>query len=397
LLPLAEAGEWTRAGWTVDIAPANAAADYFRCVLLDGPDSFRTTQGPIEGLVVSIPEDWRRRINDHRGAEILRQILLDELELPVDSLQSEPVCAAAYFARLYQQSERVQQRKRPFHGNLLICDLGGGTFDVALCSVDETQITVLDCDGNAEPGQGLAGVCFDYRAVERARDAANNAPPPSGTPAHRRVLRAFEDAKIDLHAYTRAKIELYADNPSLLGDAQLYEILGQYRVTYAQAEEAFVPVRVGIAEVLKRMTTRAEQQHRRIDRVAIVGGFGLFPLAQKAILEELGINEDDERFDQLISNTVNREYAVSRGDSTSRTSATSQATVDAYHGQSRCFSARPIHHTLTIVPGHPLCGMDCQLLGMPLQLRQIVERIGPAQLAGVDQAHIQIADPCTRF
>ena len=33
-----------------------------------------------------------------------------------------------------------------------------------------------------------------------------------------------------------------------------------------------------------------------------------------------------------------------------------------------------------------------QLLGVPLQLGQIVERIGPIQFAGVDQTHEQIAD-----
>ena len=29
---------------------------------------------------------------------------------------------------------------------------------------------------------------------------------------------------------------------------------------------------------------------------------------------------------------------------------------------------------------------------MPLQLGEVVERIGPAEFAGVDQAHVQVAD-----
>ena len=33
-----------------------------------------------------------------------------------------------------------------------------------------------------------------------------------------------------------------------------------------------------------------------------------------------------------------------------------------------------------------------QLFGVPLQFREIVERIGPVQFAGVDQTHEQIAD-----
>ena len=45
-----------------------------------------------------------------------------------------------------------------------------------------------------------------------------------------------------------------------------------------------------------------------------------------------------------------------------------------------------------VVPGHPLRWVLLQLLGVPLQLCQIVERIGPVQLTGMDQAHEQIAD-----
>jgi hypothetical protein len=47
---------------------------------------------------------------------------------------------------------------------------------------------------------------------------------------------------------------------------------------------------------------------------------------------------------------------------------------------------------LAVVPGHPLRGTALQLLGVPLQLGQIVERIDAVQFAGVDQAHEQIAD-----
>src|SRR5580698_5897654 len=45
-----------------------------------------------------------------------------------------------------------------------------------------------------------------------------------------------------------------------------------------------------------------------------------------------------------------------------------------------------------VVPGHPIRRRLFQLLGVPLQLIQIVERIGAVQLAGVNQAHEQIAD-----
>jgi len=48
--------------------------------------------------------------------------------------------------------------------------------------------------------------------------------------------------------------------------------------------------------------------------------------------------------------------------------------------------------SLAIVPGHPFRGAGGQFPGVALQLDQVVEGVGSAQLAGVDQAHEQIAD-----
>ena len=45
-----------------------------------------------------------------------------------------------------------------------------------------------------------------------------------------------------------------------------------------------------------------------------------------------------------------------------------------------------------VVPGHPPLRAGCDLVAVPLQLGQVVERVGLFQLAGVDQAHEQVAD-----
>ena len=47
---------------------------------------------------------------------------------------------------------------------------------------------------------------------------------------------------------------------------------------------------------------------------------------------------------------------------------------------------------VAVVPGHPELGAGRKCVGVPLQLGQVVERIGLVQLAGVDQAHEQVAD-----
>ena len=45
---------------------------------------------------------------------------------------------------------------------------------------------------------------------------------------------------------------------------------------------------------------------------------------------------------------------------------------------------------LPVVPGHPRCWILRQLSRVFLQLREVVERIGVIQFAGMDQAHEQI-------
>ena len=51
-----------------------------------------------------------------------------------------------------------------------------------------------------------------------------------------------------------------------------------------------------------------------------------------------------------------------------------------------------MRQSLAIVPRHPFRGASGQFPGMALQLDQVGEGVGSTQLAGVDQAHEQVAD-----
>jgi hypothetical protein len=43
-----------------------------------------------------------------------------------------------------------------------------------------------------------------------------------------------------------------------------------------------------------------------------------------------------------------------------------------------------------VVPEHPAIGVAGQFVGVPFILGEVLERIGPAQRSGVDQAHEQV-------
>src|SRR5262249_44062095 len=137
LLQFTARAQWLANGWVREKSPVEVTRDYFCRLLQDDRHSFSREVGPITSLVVAAPEAWHRSPG-HAGPQTLRQIFLDDLSLPLATISSEPVCAAAYFAYRYQQSEGDS-----FIGNLLVCDVGGETFKVTLCRLCGPYIEVL--------------------------------------------------------------------------------------------------------------------------------------------------------------------------------------------------------------------------------------------------------------
>ncbi|WP_448592472.1 Hsp70 family protein [Thermoflexus hugenholtzii] len=309
-LPIRDPAQQAEKGWSLDRSPDEVVRDYFHHLLREGEYCFERQIGPIEHIVVSVPEVWQRTANNP-GAEALRRVLIDEMGLPVDHLRSEPICAAAYYVHEYQRTEA--RSDRPFH--LLICDMGGGTFDVALCRVVGRQIEVLDFDGNSEGGIGLAGSRFDHELVRMVYQAVEGtAPPEEGLPE---LVQAFEQVKIQNHDEASRELQglIELEDP-MLDDTpfDLYTFMRRYTPNLKHIRESFAPIARGIREVLHRLRQRAEARGWSIDRVAIVGGFGQFPLVQRAILESLDIRDPmDVRFDRLLHGEYRQFYAIAYG------------------------------------------------------------------------------------
>jgi molecular chaperone DnaK len=309
-LPIRDQARQREMGWHLDRSPDEVVRDYFQHLLREGEFCFEKQIGPIESIVVSVPEVWQRTANNP-GAEALRHILVDELKLPVDHLRSEPICAGAYYLYEYQRAE--SRSDRPF--NLLVCDMGGGTFDVALCKVIGNRIEVLDFDGNSEGGWGLAGACFDQEVVRSTYRAVKHEDPPQDKLIE--LIHVFEQVKIEHHDQAMKEIAslIEIDDPRL-DDTPLdfYTFAREYTPTLKQIRESFAPIAQGIDQVLKRLLKRIEERRLSVDRVAIVGGFGQFPLVQRAILESLGIRDYmDVRFDQRLHREYRQFFAIAYG------------------------------------------------------------------------------------
>lgn len=311
LLPLKTREEWQRHGWTAPHTPYEVTHDYFRRLLRESEGSFERRLGPITRMVVSVPELWQRHTNV--GAETLRRILVDDLKLPVDHLQSEPVCAAAYY--IWHTKPDLT---RPLH--LLVCDMGGGTFDMVLCRVQRSahgyKIQVLDFDGLGQSGVGSAGVAFDRRVVTKAYQNQGRTPDPHD-PEFIEVVREFEEAKLQRHGEARRLFDLCrtsADHARNLADTPLYQWKRKYTVTIEQVRECFEPIRAGIIRVLDKLLARAQARQWPVERVALVGGFSRFPLVEQTILDHPGLQAGSgQRDSSLTLNSDERFYAIARG------------------------------------------------------------------------------------
>lgn len=241
-------------------------------------DAFRPAVGEeLGGLVVSVPQVWSEP--RAHGRQQLRAIVSD-LGLPLMQLISEPVAAAAYFSYKYRRAQG-----EPYRGNLLICDMGGGTFDVTLCALSEGRVEVLCNAGNGERGLGIAGAHFDHALLEAQLGRVEP-----------QVMAEFLVA-LDIQkklASNTTRLLTYLQNDPGERPLPIYvvsTVLGSQqtlRFHFDDVERAFAPVRAGIREVLGRVTREAGRRGHSVDKVVLVGGFSKFPLVQLAVGEFFG-------------------------------------------------------------------------------------------------------------
>ncbi len=290
----------------------NVTADYLRELLIspENPYSFTTQQGAIARLVVSVPEIWQRDIYN-RGRESLQKLIQD-LGLPLIQLVSEPVAAAAYYT--WEMHRRaIAQNSDLFTGNLLVCDMGGGTFDVSLCRIyGNNKVEVLYFDGQGDRGLESAGVAFDRRCVQQAYTEKHGVALDENTPEFMRLLAEFEAVKIGSHGRVTRKLLNCLKAPDIYHAQAIYVFGGGYSVTFGQVMAAFAAIERGIEAVMQRLNHWLNQQQQNIDRLFLVGGFSQFLLVEKTIRDALGMSADDERFDRNF-NITNSAYAISYG------------------------------------------------------------------------------------
>nr|KAG5711124.1 hypothetical protein BaRGS_004768 [Batillaria attramentaria] len=191
--------------------------------------------------------------------------------------------------------------------NVLIFDLGGGTFDVSILSIaDGSLFEVKSTAGDTH----LGGEDFDNRMVQHfcqefkrkyKKDISNN------SRALRRLRTACERAKRTLSSSAEASIEIDS----------LYEGIDFYtRITRARFEELCADLFRHTLEPVEQALRDAKLDKRQIQDVVLVGGSTRIPRIQKMLQEFMGGKELNKSIhpDEAVAYGAAVQAAVLSGD-----------------------------------------------------------------------------------
>ncbi|CAH2326267.1 heat shock 70 kDa -like [Pelobates cultripes] len=179
--------------------------------------------------------------------------------------------------------------------NVLIFDLGGGTFDVSILTIDDGIFEVKSTAGDTH----LGGEDFDNRMVnhfveefkrKHKKDLSQN------KRAIRRLRTACERAKRTLSSSTQASIEIDS----------LYEGIDFYTsITRARFEELCSDLFRGTLEPVEKALRDAKLDKSQINEIVLVGGSTRIPKVQKLLQDFFNGKE--------LNKSINPDEAVAYG------------------------------------------------------------------------------------
>lgn len=268
-------------GWNENKLPSELTKDFITEFISRSSNSIVKNKGAIESIVVSVPELWQKNIVN-RGASNLENIFR-ELNLPLKQLISEPLAATAYF--IWKHNELVKAKKK-----VLVCDMGGGTFDVALCDVEGDIIKVLAFDGNEDNKAGV----FDLKEILKNIYTRNNIAIDEDSFEFKNDLWEL-DKQIQTDRYNtilEENYEKYHSN-STQNDRAIFKVNGR-TIFLSDIYEAFPPIKESITTVLNKLS-KEKNNSFQFDYLLFVGGFSRYFLVRKTILDFFNLTEEDEK------------------------------------------------------------------------------------------------------
>lgn len=187
--------------------------------------------------------------------------------LNVIEVISEPTAAALYYGCMKEQEEK----------NILVYDLGGGTFDVTIMRIGEGKIEVICSDGNHE----LGGKNWDDALMQYLADEFCSATDFHGD------FDEYEQQDLRQKAEkAKYQLSLREEVPVMVDADRRLERISISRTTFDEITKNL------LNESLKKTDDAievAESKGYKVDEILLVGGSTRMPQVKKAIVEKYGI------------------------------------------------------------------------------------------------------------
>jgi L1 cell adhesion molecule like protein len=237
---------------------------------------------PVNDAVVTVPayfNDAQRQATKDAGMIAGLNVL---------RIVNEPTAAAIAYGLDKKKGNEKEK-------NVLIFDLGGGTFDVSILSIEDGIFEVKSTAGDTH----LGGEDFDNRIVDHfvkefkrkhKKDITGN------KRALRRLRTACERAKRTLSASAQASIEI----DSLFEGIDFYS-----SITRARFEELCADLFRGTLDPVEKSLRDAKMDKSSIDDIVLVGGSTRIPKVQKLLSDFFNGKE--------LNKTINPDEAVAYG------------------------------------------------------------------------------------
>lgn len=241
-------------------------------------------------VLLKLKNDAARIIGDFRHVVVTVPAYFDEVRrkctqdagliagLKVMDIINEPTAAAVSFG--YQQGILSENGESKAPVNVLVYDLGGGTFDVTLMNITGKEFRTISTDGDVQ----LGGQDWDQRIVNFVAEEflkQHNLDPRHDPGAAARLWLDCEDAKRTLSSRGKATVTCHFQGVS-----------SRVELTREKFQELTHDL-IDRTEFTVRQTLRAGKLGwDAIDRILMVGGSSRMPMVASMLQRLSGLNPD---------------------------------------------------------------------------------------------------------
>ncbi|QGJ72385.1 Molecular chaperone DnaK [Planctomycetales bacterium 10988] len=211
--------------------------------------------------------------------------------LKVIDIVNEPTAAALAFGEVLGYLKQSKESPEDTI-NVLVYDLGGGTFDATLIEMKAGNLRTIATDGDVQlGGRDWDEILVDHAGFRLQEMIGSN--PVNDPILHQRLINHVEEVKHTLSVRKSASLKLTVED-------QTHEI----RITRDQFEEESEHLLERTAYVTRQLLTTSGLQWSDLNRIILVGGSTRMPMVSRMLLERTGIQPD---------HTINPDEAVARG------------------------------------------------------------------------------------